>query len=81
MIQMNRFVIAMIQQGIPRYAIDLVENSPEWKHKFRTFNESQLLYMIEFYPVFFRTVISPLNRVTTPMEIDEITKQFNSMEF
>jgi hypothetical protein len=78
---MNRFVIEMIQQGIPRYAIDLVENSPEWKQKFRTFNEGQLLNMIEFYPVFYRTVINPLNIVTTPMEIDEVTQQFHSMEF
>ncbi len=78
---MNHFVAAMIQQGIPRYAIDLVENSPEWKERFRTFNESQLLHMIEFYPVFYRTVINPLNIVTTPMEIDEITQQFNSMGF
>ena len=78
---MNRFVIEMIQQGIPRYAIDLVENSPEWKQKFRTFNEGQLLNMIEFYPVFYRTVINPLNIVTTPMEIDEVTQQFHSMNF
>lgn len=78
---MNRFVIAMIHQGIPRYAIDMVENSPEWKCRFRTFNESQLIHMIEFYPIFYRTVINPLNRVTTPMEIDEISHQFNSMDF
>ena len=81
MLQMNRFVNEMIQQGIPRYAIDMIENSPEWKQKFRRFNESQLLHMITFYPVFYRTVINPLNIVTTPMEIDEITQQFNSMEF
>jgi len=78
---MNRFVIAMIQEGIPRYAIDLVENSPEWRQKFRSFNEGQLLHMIEYYPFFYRTVINPLNKVTTPMEIDEITQQINSMEF
>lgn len=78
---MDRFIIAMIQQGIPRYAIDLVENSPEWKQKFRSFNESQLLHMIEYYPIFYQTVINPLNRVTTPMEIDEITQQFNSIGF
>jgi hypothetical protein len=78
---MNRFVIAMIQEGLPRYAIDLVENSPEWRHKFRTFNEDQLLHMIEFYPLFYRTVINPLNRVTTPMEIDEITQQMNTINF
>ena len=78
---MNRFVIAMIQEGLPRYAIDLVENSPEWKQKFRSFNESQLLHMIEYYPIFYQTVINPLNRVTTPMEIDEITQQFNSIGF
>jgi hypothetical protein len=81
MIQMDRFIIAMIQQGIPRYAIDMVETSPEWKQRFIKFNEGQLLHMIEFYPVFYRTVINPLNKVTTPMEIDEITQQFNSMEF
>ena len=78
---MDRFIIAMIQQGIPRYAIDLVENSPEWKQKFRSFNESQLLHMIEYYPIFYQTVINPLNRVTTPMEIDEITQQLNSIGF
>jgi hypothetical protein len=78
---MDRFIIAMIQQGIPRYAIDMVEKSPEWKQRFIQFNESQLLHMIEFYPVFYHSVINPLNKVTTPMEIDEITKQFNSMEF
>ena len=78
---MNRFVIAMIQEGLPRYAIDLVENSPEWRHKFRTFNEDQLLHMIEFYPLFYRTVINPLNRVTTHMEIDEITQQMNTINF
>ena len=76
---MNIFVNAMIQQGMPRYAIDMVENSPEWIQRFKHFNESQLLHMIEFYPVFYRTVINPLNRVTTPMEIDEITQQINSM--
>ena len=78
---MNHFVFAMIQQGIPRYAIDMVEHSPEWKCRFRTFNESQLRHMIEFYPIFYRTVIIPLNRVTTPMEIDEITQRINSMDF
>ena len=78
---MNHFVFAMNQRGIPKYAIDMVEYSPEWIQRFRTFNESQLLHMIEFYPVFYRTVINPLNIVTTPMEIDEVTSQFNSMNF
>ncbi len=78
---MDRFIIAMIQQGIPRYAIDLIENSPEWRQKFRTFNECQLLHMIDYYPIFYRTVINPLNKVTTPMEIDDITQQMNSMNF
>ncbi len=78
---MDRFIIAMIHQGIPRYAIDLVENSPEWRQKFRTFNDSQLLHMIDYYPVFYRTVINPLNRVTTPMEIDDISEKMNLMNF
>jgi hypothetical protein len=33
--------------------------------------------MIEFYPIFYRTVIKPLNQ-TTERELDELTRQFNS---
>jgi hypothetical protein len=74
---MDRFVCEMIYQGIPRYAINLVENSIEWKVKFKNFDESRILHMIEFYPIFYRTVIKPLNQ-TTERELDELTRQFNS---
>lgn len=74
---MDRFVIAMIQQGIPRYAINLVENSIEWKVKFKSFDTTKINNMIEFYPIFYRTVIVHLNQITEN-ELNRLTDEFNS---
>ena len=74
---MDRFVIAMIQQGIPRYAINLVENSIEWKVKFKSFDTTKINHMIEFYPIFYRTVIVHLNQITEN-ELNRLTDEFNS---
>ena len=74
---MDRFVIAMIQQSIPRYAINLIENSIEWKVKFKSFDNAKINHMIEFYPAFYRTVIVPLNQISEH-ELNRLTDEFNS---
>ena len=73
---MNTFVSEMNKQNVPKYAIDMVKNSPDWIERFRTFNKSQILHMIEFYPVFYKNVINPLN---TPNEMYSLTNQFTTM--
>jgi hypothetical protein len=73
---MNTFVQEMFNQGVPKYAIDMVEQSPEWIARFRTFNEGQILHMIQFYPIFYKNVIIPLN---TPDEMYTLANQFTTM--
>ena len=73
---MNTFVSEMNKQNVPKYAIDMVENSPDWIERFRTFNKSQILHMIDFYPVFYKNVINPLN---TPDEMYTLANQFTTM--
>jgi hypothetical protein len=74
---MDIFVQAMIKQRIPHYAINMVETSPEWIERFSTFNEYQLQHMINFYPVFYKNVINPLN---TQNEIYTLTNQLMTMK-
>ena len=73
---MNTFVSEMNKQNVPKYAIDMVKNSPDWIERFRTFNQNQILHMIEFYPVFYKNVINPLN---TPDEMSILANQFTTM--
>ncbi len=73
---MNTFVNEMTKCGIPKYAINMVENSPDWIERFRTFNSEQIQHMIDFYPVFYKNVINPLN---TPNEMYILTNQFTTM--
>jgi len=73
---MDIFVQEMITQGIPQYAIDMVETSPEWIERFSTFNEYQLQDMILFYPVFYKNVINLLNN---PNEMYTLTNQLITM--
>jgi hypothetical protein len=73
---MNTFVSEMFKRGIPKYAIDMVEKSPDWIERFRTFNPSDIQNMIEFYPNFYKNVINPLN---TPNEMYSLTNQFTTM--
>ena len=73
---MNTFVSEMNKQNVPKYAIDMVKNSPDWIERFRTFNKGQILHMIEFYPVFYKNVINPLN---TPDEMYILANQFTTM--
>ena len=61
---MDQFICAMLQQGVPNYAINLVVMSEEWQIKFKYFNENELKQMIHFYPTFYKNVIKPLNMVT-----------------
>jgi hypothetical protein len=73
---MNTFVSEMNKQNVPKYAIDMVEKSPDWIERFRTFDESQIQHMIDFYPVFYKNVINPLN---TPNEMYILTNEFTTM--
>ena len=73
---MNTFVMEMFKRGIPKYAIDMVEHSPDWIERFRTFNESEIQHMIEFYPFFYKNVIILLN---TPNEMYSLTNQFTTL--
>jgi hypothetical protein len=54
----------------------MVEKSPDWNKRFRTFNESEIQDMIEFYPIFYKNVINPLN---TPNEMYTLTNQFTTL--
>ena len=73
---MNTFVTEMTKRGVPKYAINMVEHSPDWIERFRTFNESEIQHMINFYPIFYKNVINPLN---TPNEMYILTHQFTTM--
>ena len=61
---MEAFIIAMLDKGVPKYAINLVVMSEEWQIKFKYFNENELKQMIHFYPTFYNNVIKSLNMVT-----------------
>ena len=61
---MEQFIYAMEQKNIPKYAIQIIKNSPDWQYKFKYFNENELNNMIHFYPTFYNNVLRPLNMVT-----------------
>jgi hypothetical protein len=77
---MDQFIRAMLQQGVPHYAINLVVISEEWQIKFKYFNENELKQMIHFYPTFYKNVIKPLNMVTET-ELYMLSSQFNAIKF
>ena len=61
---MDQFIHAMLNKGVPRYAINLIVMSEEWQNKIKYFNENELNQMIHFYPTFYNNVIRQLNTVT-----------------
>ena len=75
---MDKFIVAMLQNGVPRYAINLIVMSEEWQHKIKYFNENELNQMIHFYPTFYKNVIRPLNMVTEK-ELCMLSSQLNTI--
>ncbi len=75
---MDKFIVAMLQNGVPRYAINLIVMSEEWQHKIKYFNENELNQMIHFYPTFYKNVIKPLNMVTEK-ELCMLSNQLNTI--
>ena len=75
---MDEFIIAMLDKGVPKYAINLVVMSEEWQIKFKYFNENELKQMIHFYPTFYNNVIKSLNMVTE-RELCVLSNQLNSI--
>jgi hypothetical protein len=75
---MDKFIVAMLDKGVPHYAINLIVMSEEWQIKFKYFNENELKDMIHFYPTFYKTVIKPLNMVTE-RELCMLSNQLNSI--
>jgi hypothetical protein len=75
---MDKFIVAMLDKGVPNYAINLIVMSEEWQIKFKYFNENELKHMIHFYPIFYKTVIKPLNMVTE-QELCMLSNQLNSI--
>jgi hypothetical protein len=73
---MDKFIVAMLQNGVPRYAINLIVMSEDWQHKIKYFNENELNQMIHFYPTFYKNVIKPLNMVTEK-ELCMLSNQLN----
>lgn len=77
---MDQFIRAMLQQGVPNYAINLVVMSEEWQIKFKYFNENELKQMIHFYPTFYKNVIKPLNMVTEK-DLCMLSSKLNAITF
>lgn len=77
---MDQFICAMLQQGVPNYAINLVVMSEEWQIKFKYFNENELKQMIHFYPTFYKNVIKPLNMVTEK-DLCMLSSKLNAITF
>ena len=77
---MDQFICAMLQQGVPNYAINLVVMSEEWQIKFKYFNENELKQMIHFYPTFYKNVIKPLNMVTEK-DLCILSSKLNAITF
>jgi hypothetical protein len=75
---MDKFIVAMLQNGVPRYAINLIVMSKDWQHKIKYFNENELNQMIHFYPTFYKNVIKPLNMVTEK-ELCMLSNQLNTI--
>jgi hypothetical protein len=75
---MDKFIVEMLQNGVPRYAINLIVMSEEWQHKIKYFNENELNQMIHFYPTFYKNVIKPLNMVTEK-ELCMLSNQLNTI--
>ena len=75
---MDKFIVAMLQNGVPRYAINLIVMSEEWQHKIKYFNENELNQMIHFYPTFYKNVLQPLNMVTEK-ELCMLSIQLNTI--
>jgi hypothetical protein len=75
---MDKFIVAMLQNGLPRYAINLIVMSEEWQHKIKYFNENELNQMIHFYPTFYKNVLQPLNMVTEK-ELCMLSIQLNTI--
>ena len=75
---MEQFIFAMKQKNIPKYAIQLIENSEEWQIKFKYFNDDDIKQMIRFYPNFYMNVLKPLNK-TTINELNILNDKFNSL--
>ena len=38
---MDQFIHAMLNKGVPRYAINLIVMSEEWQNKIKYFNENE----------------------------------------
>jgi len=75
---MDKFIVAMLQNDVPRYAINLIVMSEDWQRKFKYFNENELNQMIHFYPTFYKNVIKPLNMVTEK-ELCMLSNQLNTI--
>ena len=75
---MDKFIVAMLQNDVPRYAINLIVMSEDWQHKIKYFNENELNQMIHFYPTFYKNVIKPLNMVTEK-ELCMLSNQLNTI--
>ena len=75
---MDKFIVAMLQNGVPRYAINLIVMSEDWQRKIKYFNENELNQMIHFYPTFYKNVIKPLNMVTEK-ELCMLSNQLNTI--
>ena len=75
---MDKFIVAMLQNGVPRYAINLIVMSEEWQHKIKYFNENELNQMIHFYPTFYKNVLQPLN-MFTEKELCMLSIQLNTI--
>jgi hypothetical protein len=75
---MDKFIVAMLQNGVPRYAINLIVMSEDWQHKIKYFNENELNQMIHFYPTFYKNVIKPLNMITEK-ELCMLSNQLNTI--
>jgi hypothetical protein len=75
---MDKFIVAMLQNDVPRYAINLIVMSEDWQRKFKYFNENELNQMIHFYPTFYKNVIKPLNMVTEK-ELYMLSNQLNTI--
>jgi hypothetical protein len=76
---MEQFIYAMEQKNIPKYAIQIIKNSPDWQYKFKYFNENELNNMIHFYPTFYINVVRPLNMVTE-RELYILSNQLNKFK-
>ena len=74
---MDQFEQAMIAQGVPMDAIQLVKTSPMWISEFQRYTQFHVDALIYLFPKIYHT-IRPF--VATPEEMDEIRKHYVPMD-